>query len=241
MNISIQNPCYSNYSGIKTPSFGVKFNRLNYKRCYEKRGYNGSTPDEFILNKLKQYFPNSENAKVLDIGSGDGRNAIPVAALGFNITATEICPAGQKRCKEYAEQVGLGGNITHSDKNVLDDWEKDEKFDCIYMAQVSQHFGENDLEKFLENANKSLKPGGILIFDALLSKRGFSSLEREWGGYACFQEEKILDKSGKAGFKLVEIEQYMEDMTKRPRHIMGWNLYYDQHNWYALRKINSIQ
>ncbi len=56
-------------------------------------------------------------AKVLDLGCGDGRNAIPLARAGFNVTAIDISKAGIQKLNTLSSLEGLSiqasvGNMT---------------------------------------------------------------------------------------------------------------------------------
>jgi tellurite methyltransferase len=46
-------------------------------------------------------------ANVLDIGCGEGRNALYLAGQGFNVTAIDISEAGIQKLKHFADRKGL--------------------------------------------------------------------------------------------------------------------------------------
>lgn len=46
-------------------------------------------------------------AQVLDLGCGDGRNAIPLARAGFDVTAIDISRSGVQKLTTLAEREGL--------------------------------------------------------------------------------------------------------------------------------------
>ncbi|MCD4707098.1 MAG: methyltransferase domain-containing protein [Candidatus Sabulitectum sp.] len=64
----------------------------------------GSRASEEILD-LMNLLP--EGSKVLDLGCGDGRNAIPLAEAGFHVTAVDISKAGIGKLQTLAEDRGL--------------------------------------------------------------------------------------------------------------------------------------
>src|SRR3989339_1064071 len=77
----------------------ISFKAMSDPQVYNKHyGYNsthnGKVPDEYILNKLNEYFPNPKNVKVLDIGAGEGRNALPIAKNGYKVTTYETSNRG---------------------------------------------------------------------------------------------------------------------------------------------------
>ncbi|MBU0961266.1 MAG: methyltransferase domain-containing protein, partial [Proteobacteria bacterium] len=86
-------------------------------------------------------------AKVLDLGSGDGRNAIPLARAGFNVTAIDISKTGIQKLNTLSMSEGLSiqasvGNMTT--------FVFHEKYDLI-ISHGCLHFVErNDWERLIK-------------------------------------------------------------------------------------------
>jgi tellurite methyltransferase len=49
----------------------------------------------------------SENALVLDVGCGDGRNAVCLAEHGLNVDAFDVSPSGIRKCRKRAAAQGV--------------------------------------------------------------------------------------------------------------------------------------
>jgi|GEM_PF-2813280 len=256
MNISLQTPNFlNNYKTTprKAPSFGIKMEPGDYHFEYKRNPcHNGLSSDEFIISRLIHYFPNSKGVKVLDIGAGQGRNAVSVAEEGYVITALEINPLGQEQCKRSAERKGVKHKLDFSCANILDDWEQDEKYDFAFMANVAQHLNSEELEKTLANVNKCLKPDGALVFDALTLKGKKEKIFKNYHDWAGITDRRKIETNGssyfkdneeisgiaaKNGFKLIEVAPYKEVLKLRPPWVSAWQKTFDQHNWYVLKKI----
>jgi tellurite methyltransferase len=79
-------------------------------------------------------------AKVLDLGCGDGRNAIFLAENGFKITAIDISEMGIEKLQKYAISKGL--TIT-TEVQDMRDYVFNETFDLI-IAHGSLHLIERE-------------------------------------------------------------------------------------------------
>lgn len=60
-----------------------------------------SNPD----GKLMQYFYFVKKGKMLDLGIGEGRNAIHFSMVGFNIDGVDISETALARCKENLKDI----------------------------------------------------------------------------------------------------------------------------------------
>jgi len=156
--------------GIDQTSFGRIKPQL-YDKIYELTKYhNGYEPDSKIINVIKDTFISPAKTKIADIGAGDGRNALPLAHLCYNIDAFEISKSGREIIKDKAKDIK---NLKVSEKDILDTPFK-KAYDAIFMSHVTQHFKDTDMVKIFQNISDGLKQGGLFIFDALLDKPNVS-------------------------------------------------------------------
>jgi len=253
MSISFQNPYHFNTYRANprqnSASFGVRIESHGYDKAYKSNPlHNGLSADEFIISRLMHYFTNSKGVKVLDVGSGQGRNAVPLAKLGYDVTALEINSLGQEQCREYAEKEKVAHKMRYSNKNILDDWEIEEKYDFAYMANVTEHLSKEQVLKALNNLNKNLKVDSILIFDATTLeddrkvKSIWESKEAMQGeGRSYFKNKKeITDIAAQSGFELEEYFPYCENIDRRPSWVKSWKNDFDEYNWYVFKKTTNL-
>jgi len=119
--------------------------------------------DEFKETQaiLKNHAPNSKT--ILDIGSGNGISAINFALVGYEVTALE---------PDTSDTVGYGAICKLKEHYKLDslqihnDYAENLKFpagsfDVVYIRQAMHH--ANDLEQFLKECVRVLKPNGLLL------------------------------------------------------------------------------
>ncbi len=99
----------------------------------------------------------SENSKILDIGSGTGRDADYMENHGLHITRTDKEPGFVEFQKTKRKKVLLQ-DVLH------DEIGKSESFDAIFANAVLLHFTEDELETIFNKITACLKNGGFFAF-----------------------------------------------------------------------------
>ena len=112
---------------------------------------------------ITKFFGHEEKKKILDIGSGNGISAVSFALDGNAVTAVE--PDKSVTVGNVAIQK-LISHFSLSNLYVIDSFgEKlpldDNSFDLVYIRQAMHH--ANDLKKFICEASRVLKKGGLLL------------------------------------------------------------------------------
>lgn len=108
------------------------------------------------------YFP--QNARILDVGCGMGREAFNLYDMGFNVTAIDISEKAIKGAKKIACE--LNRNITFLLTNGMDLPFDDNFFDVVIIW--NQTFGliysESNQVAFLKECKRVLRDNGIISF-----------------------------------------------------------------------------
>lgn len=107
-----------------------------------------------------------EEKRVLDLGSGTGRNANYIAKNGAIVTGIEISPTAVSIAK--AEAADLLVSVTYLTKSFGEKFTfPDNTFDIIIDVTSSNSLNESEREIYLSEINRTLKPGGHLFVKAL--------------------------------------------------------------------------
>ncbi len=104
-----------------------------------------------------------ENARALDIGAGSGFQSIPLAELGFAVTAVDL---SQKLLGELVQNAGdLQIEIVRSDILQCITEMKPQSFDaCVCMGDTLTHLASfGDVQRLLREVNRVLVPGGRFV------------------------------------------------------------------------------
>lgn len=107
-------------------------------------------------------------ARALDLGCGDGRNPLFLAAQGFKVTAVDISPVGVAKTQQFAAEQGLVINVLVQDMREF-------TFDTDYHLIVSMgclHLIEREYwQPLLRQIQAHTCPGGYnaigIMTDAL--------------------------------------------------------------------------
>ena len=190
-------------------SFGVTISPTGYSKRYEQMNPNGTEPDKLVLKALHYYFPDPKQVDVVDIGAGDGRNALTIAKEGYSVTASEICPEAIGKLQVLKQLLNLD-KLTIKSENIINRVkQKVKQFDFAFMSHVTQHFNCVDLRIAMLNLNKQVKEKGIVVFDALVRKSGYenfqSTQQDEIYGSAHFCLDDILRIAAFSGFKILGV------------------------------------
>lgn len=137
-----------------------------------------------ILDKFIEYLP--ENAEVLDLGCGSGRDTVYLDEEGFAVTAMD----GSSKMCELAS--------IHTDKDVLhltiDEMEFDDVFDGIWACAVLGHIEPEEVEFAMKKILRALKDDGILYFSVRKGDRNGIYNGRYYCDYSRSEIEELLDR-----------------------------------------------
>ncbi|MGW2056543.1 class I SAM-dependent methyltransferase [Streptomyces sp. NPDC001840] len=99
--------------------------------------------------------------RALDLGSGEGADAVWLARQGWRVTGTDISGVALGRAAEHAAAEGVADRI---------DWQRHDlgesfpegSYDLV-SAQYLHSYGELPREKILRSAASAVAPGGVLL------------------------------------------------------------------------------
>lgn len=115
----------------------------------------GSGPNRFVTEELGSLPP----ARAIDLGTGEGRNAIWLADRGWQVTAVDFSAVGLARAGQLATQRGVKVDWVHAD---LVSYQPDPTaYDLVLIAYI--HLPADQLERIFAAAAAAVAPGGTLL------------------------------------------------------------------------------
>ncbi|MBS2023961.1 MAG: class I SAM-dependent methyltransferase [Deltaproteobacteria bacterium] len=172
----------------------------------------GAHADAKVLDLARGLGPPAQ-VRVLDVGAGTGRNALPLAKLGHPVTALETAPAlleilRKARAAEAPALEVLEGNLLDPALAL-----PARAFTLVVMSEVVSHLRSvEELRQVLQMLSGALAPGGLLLCNAFLAKQDWvpDPLARElsevfWS--SVFTRAAFEEAAAAAGLSLDSDEQ----------------------------------
>ena len=113
--------------------------------------------------ELRRYLNLIPGKNVLDLGIGQGRNSIPLAKLGFNVTGVDY----SARNLDICNNTFSGLNLIKNDIRKFDIPKN--KFDLILSTYVLNFFHKDDCSDIINSIKVNLKLNG-LVYICVFSK-----------------------------------------------------------------------
>ncbi len=122
--------------------------------------YWGREPNGFARLALQLLPRNPRNAELhaVDIGAGEGRDAVFLAENGLDALAVDVAPNGLEKARRVAEERGVELRVQQGDVNTL---ELEGPFDLVYSIGTIQYLSPENRRKRFEYFKDRTVPGGI--------------------------------------------------------------------------------
>nr|WP_302594695.1 methyltransferase domain-containing protein [uncultured Acetatifactor sp.] len=110
------------------------------------------------IDEFYPFFP--QNASVLDVGCGEGRNSVFMAGLGHQVDAFDISAAGVEKAVRIACSLSLSVNFFCCD---LGEFIFEKKYDIILSHGVLHLPPKQVRDRFIAKMQKHTKPSGYNV------------------------------------------------------------------------------
>lgn len=137
----------------------------NYGEKYDSEVFTQGTSGE--CDFIEKEINHNKKIKILDLGCGTGRHTIELAKRGYDVTGVDLSDSQLSKARDKAAKNGLDIKFIKHDARNLSFLNE---FDLVIMiCEGAFPLMETDEMNFkiLENATKSLKDHGKLIFTTL--------------------------------------------------------------------------
>ena len=132
---------------------------------YEERyrdcaAYFGDGPNAFLIDHLDRV---RAGGRILDIGVGQGRNAMPLARLGYQVTGIDSAPEAIVATRALVDAEALAMTLWQGS---FVDFEAEVGFDAILVFGVLQELPRDLWATLFARLRAWLAPGGLLFMTA---------------------------------------------------------------------------
>jgi len=113
--------------------------------------------------ELSRQIADLEPGRALDLGCGEGADAVWLAGRGWKVTAVDVSDVALGRAAEHAVQAGVADAIDFQHRNLVEDFPPGE-FDLV-SAQFLYPHDIAAREQLLRRAAGAVAPGGVLLIE----------------------------------------------------------------------------
>lgn len=126
---------------------------------YSEPGFTyGTEPNEFLVSVVDRI----PHGTILSLAEGEGRNAVYLASLGYNVTGVDGSDVGLKKAQKLAAESGIFIHTIIADLGEFSI--EPEQWDGIIA--IFCHLPSAIRIPLFRSAVKGLKPGGVFVLEA---------------------------------------------------------------------------
>jgi SAM-dependent methyltransferase len=148
-------------------------------------------------NLLMETVRGRKAGSALDIGMGEGRNALYLAKQGWQVTGVDIADKAMALAEKNAKAAGVPLTTVQQDADKYD-WGKN-KWDLIVLSYAGGR-------RFAPQAAKALKKGGIVVLEGFHREAQQTS---QIGEDVVFDTNELKNLYRAAGLKILRYEEPM--------------------------------
>ena len=138
-----------------------------YDKRYSTEGYYwGQTPNT-LCYEIMRLKPPTKPHKVLDIGCGEGKDAVFLARNGYKVTAFDISEKGLLKARELANHCNVKIDFFKAD---VRDFRLETDYDIIFSSGVFHYIPQEQRMIVIENLKKHTLASGINVINVFVRK-----------------------------------------------------------------------
>ena len=147
-----------------------------YKSTLKSGEYYWGVKPSFMCLKLLELMPPDKPTKVLDIGCGEGKNAVFLARCGYDVSAFDVSDTGIEKTKRLAEKASVHVNVFKAD---LCDYRLGGGFDVLFSSGVLGYVKPELRDEIYENYRNHTNDNGLNVFNVFVNKPFISRTHHE--------------------------------------------------------------
>lgn len=141
----------------------------SYDDKYAGEAYYWGRKPSTMARRILEFVRPSEDFHplLLDIGCGEGRDAVRFARLGFRVVGLDASERGLEKTRALAAEFGVEVETIHAD---LKAWEPDREYDVIFSTGALQYLPPEFRPRRFAQYKTATTPGGIHILSVFVHK-----------------------------------------------------------------------
>jgi tellurite methyltransferase len=140
-----------------------------YDQKYARDGYYWGTKPSAICDRVIEIMRPSQDRTLtlLDLGCGEGRNAVYFAKHGFQVIGLDASPMGLEKTRRLAEKAGVSVETVEGD---IVTWRPEESYDVIFSTGTLQYLPPEVREARFQAYKQATSPEGLNVMSVFVRK-----------------------------------------------------------------------
>lgn len=155
---------------------------------YDSEEYYWGTEPNDLAETAVEYLENPEDATAVDIGAGEGRDAVYLAEQGLDVYAIDPIPAGLEKTERLADDHDVSIETIRGDVNDID---LPEQVELLYSIGTVQYLRPENRDEQFEQFKEKTASGGVHALFAFVDHPEIPTAP-DWGDNEHFYEQGEL-------------------------------------------------
>ena len=138
-----------------------------YDEKYAQASYYWGVKPSHICFEVLKRMPPDRRVRLLDIGCGEGRNAVFFARNGYEVTAFDLSAKGVEKTRQLAEKANVKIKVFQED---ITRFRLSEEFGVLFSTGVLHYIPSALRSEIFENYKAFTSPGGLNVFSVFVAK-----------------------------------------------------------------------
>jgi len=139
----------------------------HYENDYKKEEYFWGVKPSVMCLKILELMPPDKPIKILDIGCGEGKDAVFLARCGYEVSAFDISEAGLEKTKRLADKARVHVRTFRAN---LCDYRLDEKYDVLFSSGTLHYIVPTLRDEVMENYKAHVSNDGLVALHVFVEK-----------------------------------------------------------------------
>jgi tellurite methyltransferase len=139
-----------------------------YDTRYAGADYYWGLEPSSLCRRLLGLGPAADGARLLEIGCGEGRDAVAFARAGYAVSAFDRSAQGVAKAQRRAREADVAAELFTADLLV---WRPEVSYDVVFSSGVLHYLPPDVREEALAAYQAATVPGGLNAHTVLVAKR----------------------------------------------------------------------
>ena len=139
----------------------------SYDKKYDSDDYYWGKRPSIMCERIVKAMPPAAGITLLDIGCGEGRNAVYLARQGYTVSAFDISPNGIDKALRYAREAGVTVDAFVANIN---EYRLDKPYDILFATGSLHYMPPEVRDEVFANYRQFTNPNGLNALSVFVTK-----------------------------------------------------------------------